>query len=392
MTVNFNGAGRAIVAGPTATCPATVAILWMLAFAVVGELVARVEPKEAYGVSVGEVSVLRHVGTDFWSKLDLMVRVQRQDPIVLDRIYELDENTANLRQKKQTLVTRINLLQKKKKASEVVPGEPLTAVQVERLAALVAEVGDTCTEFSARKCSGCSPYDEKAPCPQCAKCNELRYLKKRKVDSEVVPGEPLTAEESRELDALTRQQSELDKGISRAVAERRRLLASITSQTESVETNLKTVQFGHRKLLAVFPGDILEVAVYDDDVSDDDLYGKTVVVLHRRTLEAGELKLRMPNVRHVHLRFDLLVAEEERTPQPSPRTCTLGEGPPDPFNVRSLCTGSPSFVHLRAALAFVRSDTCAFSTGDFGSARAPRRLATFLDGKVVRFSIAIRHR
>ncbi len=308
------GAGRAILAGLTTGRPAELAILWMLAFAAIGDLTAQVGPKEAFGVSVGEVSVLRHAGTDFWSKPDLMVRVQRQDPIVLDRMYELDEDIADLRPKKRTLATRINLLQRKKRASEIVPGEPLPTVQVERLAALVAEVGDTCAEFSASKCSGCSPYDEKAPCPQCAKCNEFRFLQKRKVDSEVVPGEPLTPEESRKLDALTRQQSELSKGIARAVSERRRLFASITGQTGSVETDLKTVQFGHRKLLTVFPGDILEVAVYDDDVSDDDLYGKTVVVLHRRTLDAGELKLRMPNVRHVHLRFEPLVVEEERTP------------------------------------------------------------------------------
>lgn len=312
--IDKDGADRAILAGLTTTCPAEVAILWMLAFAAIGELVAQVGPQKAYGVSVGEVSVLRHVGTDFWSKPDLMVRVQRQDPIVLDRMYELDENIVDLRQKKRTLVPRINLLQRKKSASETVPGEPLTAVQVERLAALVAKAGNTCAEFSARKCSGCSPYDEREPCPQCAKCNELRYLKKRKVESEVVPGEPLTTEESRELDALTQQQSELSKGIARAAGERRRLFSSITGQTGSVETNLKTVHFGHRKLLTVFPGDILEVAVYDDDVSDDDLYGKTTVVLHRRTLEAGELKLRMPNIRHVHLRFELLAVEEERTP------------------------------------------------------------------------------
>ena len=312
--IEKDGADRTLVAGPTATRPTKLAFLWMLALAAIGESMAEVETKEAYGVSVGEVSVLRHAGNDFWSKPDLMVRVQRQDPVVLDRMYELDENIADLRRKKRTLVPRINRLQQKKSASEIVPGEPLTAVQVERLAALVAEVGDTCVELSAIKCSRCSPYDEKAPCPQCAKCNEFRYLNKRKAESEVVPGEPLTTEESRELDALTRQQSELNKGIARAAGERRRLFASITGRTGSVETNLKTVQFGHRKLLTVFPGDVLEVAVYDDDVTEDDLYGKRVVVLRRRTLEAGELKLRMPNVRHVHLRFDLLVVEEEPTP------------------------------------------------------------------------------
>lgn len=94
--------------------------------------------------------------------------------------------------------------------------------------------------------------------------------------------------------------------ISRTQAERRRLLASITGQTPSVETSLKTVHFNHRKLLTVFPGDVLEIAVYDEDVSEHDLYGMPAIPLDRQTLDGGELEISMPNVRHVQLRFERL--------------------------------------------------------------------------------------
>ena len=46
-------------------------------------------------------------------------------------------------------------------------------------------------------------------------------------------------------------------------------------------------------------------------------------------------------------------------------------------SVWKLCTGSPSGVCLLAALALVLAETCAFSTGDCRSARAPARSSSF---------------
>lgn len=153
--------------------------LSVLVLASVSELVAQENPKAAYSVSVGEVTVTRHVRTDFFPRPDLMVRVRRQDAIVLRRVASLSQDLAEMNRKV-------------KAASEIVPGDPLTVAQVERLTPLAAEMGDACKKLSASRCARCLPYDERAPCPQCAKCEELRFLRKRKSDSEVVPGDPLT--------------------------------------------------------------------------------------------------------------------------------------------------------------------------------------------------------
>ena len=76
-----------------------------------------------------------------------------------------------------------------------------------------------------------------------------------------------------------------------------------------IRTSLPAEEMGAEATVQAYRGlSVVEQAFRDD------LYGIPVVVLHRRTLEAGELKLRMPNVRHVRLRFDLLVVEEEPAP------------------------------------------------------------------------------
>ena len=283
---------------------AGVAVLSVLALAAIGESIGRENPEDAYGVYVGEVAVTHHVVNDFWSDPDLMVRVQRQDPVVLDQVHGLYNRIREMERESKALSEQIRLLQEKKKASEVTPGQSLTEAQVERLTVLVAEEA-TCAEFSGRSdCYGCSPYDETEPCPQCAKCAELKYLTERKAESEIVPGEPLDEEESRQLDALVKREAELEGAISSADTEHDRLVATITGYTSSVETKMREISYGYRKkLLTVFPGDALEVAVLDDDVSGDDLYGKTTIILNRRMLEGGDMELLMPNVRHVRLRF-----------------------------------------------------------------------------------------
>ena len=54
-----------------------------------GDLAAGEECMGSYAVSVGEAAVTRHAANDFWSRPDLMVRVQRQDPVILDQVEDL---------------------------------------------------------------------------------------------------------------------------------------------------------------------------------------------------------------------------------------------------------------------------------------------------------------
>ena len=43
--------------------------------------------------------------------------------------------------------------------------------------------------------------------------------------------------------------------------------------------------------------------MWDDDVFNDDLYGRATVTLDRATLGHGTLELSMPNIKFVRLRF-----------------------------------------------------------------------------------------
>ena len=224
--------------------------------------------------------------------------------MILDQVDGLGSRIRELKADRRTADEGIRPLLEKRKASEAKPGKPLTQTQADRLAVLGAEEAVCGVLRRDGACRGCSLYDETEPCPSCAKCEELKYLSARKAESEVEPGEPLTEEEARRLDSLERQTAELDEAISAASSERERLLETITGYTCAVETNLKVVNFGHeRELLKVFPDDVLEVAVLDDDVSEDDLYGQTLILAKCEILTAGELETRMPNVRHVRLRF-----------------------------------------------------------------------------------------
>ncbi|MCY3795881.1 MAG: hypothetical protein OXG51_16105 [Gammaproteobacteria bacterium] len=257
-----------------------------------------------YTVSVGEVAVTHHAVNDVFSRPDLMVRVQRQDPVVLDQVDDLGSRIRKLSADRRAAGEGIRPLLEKRKASEVTPGKPLTEAQADRLAVLGAEEEACAVLRREGACRGCSPYDETEPCPSCAKCEELKYLSARKAESEVEPGEPLTEEEARRLDSLERQAAELDEAVSAARAERERLLETIIGYTSAVSTNLKVVDFRHeRELLEVFPDDVLEVAVLDDDIGEDDLYGQSLILAKCEILSAGELEMRMPNVRHVRLRF-----------------------------------------------------------------------------------------
>jgi len=81
------------------------------------------------------------------------------------------------------------------------------------------------------------------------------------------------------------------------------LWRSILGSSEKVRTASRVVEFGGTDIIRVYPNDEIEVSVWDDDVRDDDLYGRATVVLDRATLEEGSLDVSMPNVRFVRLKF-----------------------------------------------------------------------------------------
>jgi len=77
----------------------------------------------------------------------------------------------------------------------------------------------------------------------------------------------------------------------------------IYGASRQIETDRLIVDFGDQDVIRAHPGDRITVSVWDNDVFNDDLYGRTTVTLDRETLERGTLDVSMPNIRFVRLRF-----------------------------------------------------------------------------------------
>ncbi len=259
---------------------------------------------ETYVLSVRDMEILHDVNTDDrWSPApDLVVRIARTDPEVSREIGRL-EKTNDRRESRQRKVERARdelVDQREKSAARRV--EPLTETQMERLKALLAEVGYMCSK-SQRVCRDCPGGAEFDTCYACAKCPELELLQWRKSESERVQVPPLTERQLRRLEDYEEEAGTLAEEIAatgREVASLRRL---IFGSSRKIETSSRLVDFGDRDVIRVYPNDKINVSVWDDDVFNDDLYGRATAILDRATLEAGTLDVSMRNIRFVRLKF-----------------------------------------------------------------------------------------
>ena len=240
---------------------------------------------------------------DFWSDPDLVVEVHRWDQRIMRRVHLLGTDLHDARRALDSVREDRSALERKKLAAEVVPGPPLTPAHAARLASLAAEVGESCPARPDRACASCSPQEETEACRRCRQCGELRDLRQRKAESEIVRGEPLTTQESAAFDALTIRQAALQDTIADFSDERARLLSSVRARTDAITTTRMSMHFAHQELIVVFPGDVVEVTVFEEDTSEDDLFGRTVILLDQETLASGALELMMPNVRQLRLGF-----------------------------------------------------------------------------------------
>ena len=257
-------------------------------------------------VSIGRVALDNHAGGDLFSEPDVYVQVQRRDPLVLEAIRREEDRLSVLNARKKALEKEMESLQARKRKSEVVPGEPLSQTRLRRLAELTRTTEGACEGLLAdNECRKCERYDERQVCRECEACKELRFLLKKKAESEVVPGavlDPKEWERLRELEALVEGLAK-DIGDTRSTASRFR--KKITAKTHTVTTPGLRLDYGFRSILEVFPGDELWVSVYDEDVGEDDLYGSTVFRVPKGPMTQREVELSMPNVRSVILRLRL---------------------------------------------------------------------------------------
>ncbi len=260
-----------------------------------------------YFVSIGRVVLRNHAGDDLFSHPDIYVQVQRRDPIVLEAIRHAEEKVSVLKGQKRATEDELEPLRAKKKTSEIVPGEPLSPAHLRRLAELTGTTGGRCEELLAsRVCGNCARYDERQVCRQCEACDELRFLLKKKVESERVPGPALDKLEADRLKELEKWIKELANELRETHGTVRRLRESITGKTHTVTTPGFVLDYGTRPILEISAGDELWISVYDEDVGADDLYGSTVYRVPKTPLTElakQEVELVMPNVRLMVLKL-----------------------------------------------------------------------------------------
>ena len=259
---------------------------------------------ETYVLTVRDMEILHDVDTDDrWSPApDLVVRIGRTDPEVSREIGRLEKaNDRRKARQRKVEQARDDLLDQREKSAEK-PVEPLTDTQMERLKALLVEVGYMCSK-SQSVCRRCPEEGDFDTCYACAKCPELELLQWRKSDSERFTVPPLTERQLRRLEDYEEEAGTLAEEIAatgREVASLRRL---IFGSSRKIETSSRIVDFGDRDIIKIYPDDEIKVSVWDDDVFRDDLYGRATVTIDRATLERGTLDVSMPNIKFVRLKF-----------------------------------------------------------------------------------------
>ena len=281
----------------------------MLVLGTLRLLAAEQAPAAGYSLHVGKLVLTNLPSGDWFSKPDIVVRVERQDPNTWEAIHRLDDRIKTMTGKQSDLGLAVRPLAQKKRKSEIEPGKPMTPGESERLAQLDAEISNDCSKLPARLCRDCKPYDRTAPCGLCISCRELKDLRKRKAESEIRPGPPLTAAETRQLEDLRKRQKVLRDEIGSIKAERTGLLATVSRQTPSITTRLTTMHFGDVRLITVFPGDVLAVMVLESDVGKDDFYDVTTTVVPMHDIGTGKIELRSRKIRVLELEYRPLGAQ-----------------------------------------------------------------------------------
>ena len=220
-------------------------------------------------VSVGRVTV-GPGGGDFFSRPDYRVEIRRMDRAVEQRVSDLSDRIDEWEAESAEVVRRVSPLRQKQRLSEVRPGPPLTAEEEKRLAELS-------TLELAR-----ATFDERL---------EHETLTEKKKNAELRPGPPLTPADSARMRELDGALNALRDSLSGARDRRGELLDTIVGYTGVVDSDEKTVHFGYRPVLTVYPGDLLLLTVVDVDVTDDDLYGVHAVQVTQEMIAAGSAEL-----------------------------------------------------------------------------------------------------
>ena len=243
--------------------------------------------KQAYGVSVGLLTVSRATGWDLLSTTDFQVQIRRRDPAVEAKITALSGRIDKLEKEVSLHDARIKALQRKRAASEIEPEPPPSEAEGQRYAELsrltLAEASEShMREFRRLK----------------GKFEASKEASKRK------PGPPLSAAEEDELNARSSQRDDVRSELSGYERQRSAARALVYGSTKTIDSDSRTLDFDSGPVLTVYEGDSLLIRVVDSDFGEDDLIGNHALAVTRQILETGGIDLgHSGHIRALHLSF-----------------------------------------------------------------------------------------
>ena len=139
---------------------------------------------------------------------------------------------------------------------------------------------------------------------QAPQIEELRRLQTKEEASERQPGPALTAAEEAELQSLAARRDGALGELANTRRERSGAYALIYGATRTVSSNSRIVEFGSGPVLTVHEGDVLRITVVDEDMFVDDVLGTHSLIVTSEILERGAVELgRSASVRSLNLHF-----------------------------------------------------------------------------------------
>lgn len=146
---------------------------------------------------------------------------------------------------------------------------------------LTAAERERLTELSALPLAGASD----------SQARELRRLNSKDEASSRQPGPTLSEDEEAELQSLAVRRNGVLSELRNTRSARSSALALISGRTRIVDSDSLTLDFNSGPVLTVYEGDVLGVTVVDVDLFVDDVFGTHLLNVTRQILERGTVRL-----------------------------------------------------------------------------------------------------
>ena len=137
-----------------------------------------------------------------------------------------------------------------------------------------------------------------------SQARELRRLSSKEEASRRQPGPPLTVAEEAELQSLVVRRNSILSELRDTRSERSSALALISGRTRIIGSDSLTLDFNSEPVLTVYEGDALGITVVDVDLFVDDVFGTHLLNVTRQILDRGSVRLGSSgSIRSLELEF-----------------------------------------------------------------------------------------